>query len=59
MAKGEIVFVFFTLSLLFAGWLWLQDPTQNHLPSLEEWLYSNGLKDAIIDLREHGESIYA
>jgi len=60
MAKGEVVFVFFTLSLLFAGWLWLQDPTatQDVLPSWEEWLYSNDLKDAIVDLKEHGECMY-
>ena len=58
MAKGEIVFVFFTLSVLFAGWLWLQGPTQDVLPSWEEWLYNNGLKDAMVDLKENGEFTY-
>jgi len=58
MAKEEIFFVFFALSVLFAGWLWLQDPSQEILPSWEEWLYNNGLKGAEIDFKEHGGLIY-
>lgn len=58
MAKGEIIFGFFAFSLLFAGWLWLQDSSEQEpatLPSLKEWLAENKLSSIKVDLEENGE----
>lgn len=61
MAKGEIVFGFFAFSVLFAGWLWLQESGEQQpatLPSWKDWLSENGLSSMRIDLEENGELYY-
>ena len=56
MAKGEIVFGFFAFSVLFAGWLWLQESGEPAtLPSWKNWLSENGLSGLKNDFEENGE----
>ena len=58
MAKGEIVFGFFAFSVLFAGWLWLQEPDEQEpaaFPSWKEWLSDNELSDVRLDFEENGK----
>lgn len=58
MAKGEIIFGFFAFSVLFAGWLWLQESGEREpatLPSWKEWLSKNGLSSVRVDFEENGE----
>jgi len=58
MAKGEILFCFFAFSVLFAGWLWLQDSAEEEpatLPSWNEWLSENRLSDMKKDFEDNGE----
>ena len=61
MAKGEIVFGFFAFSVLFAGWLWFQDPGEQQratLPSWKEWLSENGFTNLRQDFEDDGKSCY-
>lgn len=58
MAKGEIIFGFFAFSVLFAGWLWLQESGEREpatLPSWKEWLSKNELSSVRVDFEENGE----
>lgn len=54
MVKGEIVFCFFSFSVLFAGWLWLQGSEPVTLPSWNEWLSENGLSNMRKDFEHNG-----
>lgn len=56
MAKGEVVFGFFALSVLFAGWLWLQESGEPAtFPSWKNWLSENGFLGLKNDFEENGE----